>query len=374
MKNYLENDEFWKNLINGDTDNPYKPKTDSILVDNGFVSGFVNGAVSVPIGISNFTSGVLKTDGQISSKLYELSSDFKRTKEYSFGEIKEKPLNYVTDFKNGMIYTVGSTVGSTVANMAVISATLATAEVAIPATIAGSLTPTIATAKKVVPGAKYLNTVAGKFIVSRALKGIPESMGQGGYQWYQMTHDKHGNLLTNVDMNEARNTMLKETAIMMPVSIALNASQAEIEERVLKSTAKGVFKSARRAGVDMDLDAVKKTSKEGLLTVLRKKLRNNFARITDYAVSWNRKVYQAFFKTFEGSQVAVQSVRQKPTVLAHSDSETKQVVSLLNEQNVPTKKENPKIEKFVFQSRKKQLTSQKGKGQQKEQINEIGMV
>ena len=374
MKQFLLNEEFEKNVMMGDTENPYLPKKDSVLVDNGLVSGFVSGAVSVPIGISNFTSGILKTDGQVSSKLYELSSDFKRTKEYSFDEIKEKPLDYITDYKNGVAYTVGSTVGSTVANMAVISATIATAEVAIPATVAGTLAPTVATAKKVVPGAKYLNTVAGKFIMSRALKGIPESMGQGGYQWYKMTHDKDGNFISSVNLSKARTSMLKETAIMMPVSIALNASQAEIEERVLKSTAKGVFKSARRAGVDMDLNAVKKTSKEGLLSVLRKKLRNNFARITDYAVSWNRKVYQAFFKTFEGSQVAVQSVGQKPIVLAHSDSETKQVVSLLNEQNMPTKKENPKIEKFVFQSRKKQLTSQKGKGQQKEQMNEMGMV
>ena len=136
MKNYLENKEFMKNLTNSDTENQYKTKSKSFIIDNGLVSGFVSGAVSVPIGISNFTSGLLKTDGQVSNKLYQLSSDFKRTKDYSFDEIKENPFGYVTDFKNGVAYTVGSAVGSTVANMAVISATVATAEIALPATIA----------------------------------------------------------------------------------------------------------------------------------------------------------------------------------------------------------------------------------------------
>lgn len=354
MVNYLENEEFRKNLTNSDTENRYKTKSKSFIIDNGLVSGFVSGAVSVPIGISNFTSGLLKTDGQVSNKLYQLSSDFKRTKEYSFDEIKENPFGYVTDFKNGVAYTVGSAVGSTVANMAVISATVATAEIALPATVATTLAPTIATAKKVVPGAKYLNSVAGKFIVSRALKGIPESMGQGGYQWYQMTHDKNGKLLSDVDMNKARKTMLKETAIMMPVSIALNASQAKIEERVLKTTAKGVFKTARRSGVDMDFDTVKETSKEGLLTVLHKKIKNNLARISGYAIDWNHKFYQKLMDGIVGSRIINGFIDRRQPVLVRSDSETHRNVSSL-------KNNNTKFEKFVFKPSKKQDVSLKGK-------------
>lgn len=366
MENYLENKEFMKNKTNSDTANEYKENETTNIVDNGFVSGFVTGAVSVPIGISNFTSGLLKSDGQVSSKLYQLSSDFKRTKDYSFDEIKSKPLDYITDFKNGVAYTVGSAVGSTVANMAVISATVATAEIALPATIATTLAPTIATAKKVVPGAKYLNSVAGKFVVSRALKGIPESMGQGGYQWYQMTHDKHGNLLTNVDMNKARNTMLKETAIMMPVSIALNASQAKIEERVLKTTAKGVFKTARRSGVDMDFDAVKETSKEGFLTVLHKKIKNNLARISGYAIDWNHKFYQKLMDGIVGSRIINGFIERRHPVLVRSDSEAHRSVSSL-------KNNKTKFEKFVFKSPKKQDVSLKEKTQQKVQSNEMSI-
>ena len=367
MGNYLENEEFMKNLTNSDTENEYKEKEPTNIVDNGFVSGFVTGAVSVPIGISNFTSGLLKTDGQVSNKLYQLSSDFKRTKDYSFDEIKENPFGYVTDFKNGVAYTVGSAVGSTVANMAVISATVATAEITLPATIATTLAPTIATAKKVVPGAKYLNSVAGKFIVSRALKGIPESMGQGGYQWYQMTHDKNGKFLSNVDMNQARNTMLKETAIMMPVSIALNASQAKIEERVLKTTAKGVFKTARRSGVDMDFDAVKETSKEGLLTVLHKKIKNNLARISGYAIDWNHKFYQKLMDGIVGSRIVNGLIERRHPVLVRSDSETHRSVSSL-------KNNKTKFEKFVFkptEKRKVSLATVQSKFRNKEMENDI---
>ena len=189
-------------------------------------------------------------------------------------------------------------------------------------------------------------------------------MGQGGYQWYQMTHDKHGNLLTNVDMNKARKTMLKETAIMMPVSIALNASQAKIEERVLKSTAKGVFKTARRSGVDMDLDVVKETSKEGLLTVLHKKIKNNLARISGYAIDWNNKVYEKLLNGFVGSRIINGFIDRRHPVLIRSDSETHRSVSSL-------KNNKAKFEKFVFKSSKKQDVSLKGnlKGKQFELKN-----
>ena len=345
LNNIDEIEDFYS-----DTENLYKPKEKSVLLDNGLVNGFVSGAVSVPAGISHFASGVLKTDGEIGTKLYELSSDFKREKDYSLSEIKEKPLDYITDYKNGATYTIGSAVGSTVANMAVVATAVATAEVTLPSAAATVVAPALVTAKKIIPGMKYFNSTIGKVLVSRALRGIPESMKEGGKQWYEITHNEDGSLKDDVNMAKARNSMLKETAVMMPVAVALSSSQAKLEEKALKSVAKGMFKTARHSGIDIDIIPTKEGSLRNARYLFNKKVDNNILMSATYLPEGKNEKFLAKVlrkaKELKESMVVTLS-----SVLVLSDSET--------HRNFFNKKE-PEFEKFVFKPKRQKVLS-KGK-------------
>ena len=209
-------------------------KNESSLLDNGLTRGFAGGLISVPASLADFGSGMLGTDGQVGTYLHNKANEYGgREKEYSWEEMKENPIDYLTDTRSGALYGFGNALGSSAGLMA---ATALAAKALPGAAAVGAGAKALQIANKI-PGLNLAATPAGKLMALRVLQTVPEAMSQGGSKWREETHDQYGNLKEDADFGDARTKMLWDAALNVPLLALSNTLEAGITNKLVKDAA-----------------------------------------------------------------------------------------------------------------------------------------
>ena len=209
-------------------------KNESSLLDNGLTRGFAGGLIGVPASLADFGSGMLGTDGQVGTYLHNKANEYGgREKEYSWEEMKENPIDYLTDTRSGALYGFGNALGSSAGLMA---ATALAAKALPGAAAVGAGAKALQIANKI-PGLNLAATPAGKLMALRVLQTVPEAMSQGGSKWREETHDQYGNLKEDADFGDARTKMLWDAALNVPLLALSNTLEAGITNKLVKDAA-----------------------------------------------------------------------------------------------------------------------------------------
>ena len=261
----------------------YRKMSKPTILDNGLTRGVAGGIISSIANDANFVSGLLGTDGKIGSAIQKMATPFARERDYSYEEMTGHPLEYASDLQNGLLFDIGSGIGSSGESMAetipitaAASAAASRIKKALPENATAPLTGALALATGMaqgLPGAKYvlgtkagqkLSPAAAKLVTARMLEGVPESIKEAGGKWYDVTHDEEGNLISDVDMDNARRQMLQTAALNIPATVLPDVLSGKLEQKLIEGTAKTVAGKVAKGASALLLGGAKEGTQGGM--------------------------------------------------------------------------------------------------------------